>query len=569
VATVAQILCVCTASVAIAQESFWNNSSWLWADENADASAPINYTLEAHSAAAPDDGFSLWDPLPPQRTVDHAIAPAALAQTESVEVLPQPSFLEPDAPGEAEMTVAEEVRRLHERIDELETARTAQEDATRTIIRRSFAERGASINDFVIFGGTIETLTFWQEDFDGVAESDIVLDTAELDFEATVNSWSVASLVIEYFDGNDILFPTNQGDEFGVDRLIVRQGIITIGDTSRYPAFMTVGRAVIPFGISTGDPVADVLTIIDPLTVEVFESREDFVLLGFEWPTPPPPPPVSPGSPAMPLPPRPLIFNPLVRRTATAVCSYCGIPETPPAPPVYVPPPCKSPFTGAIYVFNGDTIDGPLAEDHIEHFGGTLGYRFSRYTPRGIPWGIDFDVDANSSVFDSDFLQFEYRSFLDQIEYVPGMAAHAKSHYGPVALILEWNAAVDDAEFVDDTGTPRAIRPAAWQVSLGYQFDWNPTVEVIGAQGTYFTIGYSESSDLAGVSRIFDPLAPIPVVTRVGFVPEKRLSVGIGEWVLDGLRVALEYSYVIDYDEAEGGTGNDANGVFWQLTYEW
>jgi hypothetical protein len=33
--------------------------------------------------------------------------------------------------------------------------------------------------------------------------------------------------------------------------------------------------------------------------------------------------------------------------------------------------------------------------------------------------------------------------------------------------------------------------------------------------------------------------------------------------------VALEYSYVIDYDEAEGGTGNDANGVFWQLTYEW
>jgi hypothetical protein len=92
---------------------------------------------------------------------------------------------------------------------------------------------------------------------------------------------------------------------------------------------------------------------------------------------------------------------------------------------------------------------------------------------------------------------------------------------------------------------------------------------VIGAQGTYFTIGYSESSDLAGVSRIFDPLAPIPVVTRVGFVPEKRLSVGIGEWVLDGLRVALEYSYVIDYDEAEGGTGNDANGVFWQLTYEW
>ena len=33
-----------------------------------------------------------------------------------------------------------------------------------------------------------------------------------------------------------------------------------------------------------------------------------------------------------------------------------------------------------------------------------------------------------------------------------------------------------------------------------YQFDWNPYVEVIGAQGTYFVIGYSESSDLGGCS---------------------------------------------------------------------
>jgi hypothetical protein len=515
--------------------------------------------------------FSLWEPdsMLAKRTIDPYVATVALAQPEGVEALPQPSFLEPEQPGEEDMTIADEMRRLHQRIDELERSRVAQEDATRTIIRRSFAERGANINDFVVFGGALETLVFWQEDFNDVAESDIILDTAELDFEVSLNSWSVASLVLEYFEDNDVLFPTNQGDEFGVDRVTVRQGIITIGDTARYPAYMTVGRAVVPFGISTGDPVADVLTIVDPLTVEVFEMREDFVLLGFEWPTPPPPPPVSPGSPPLPPGPRPLIFNPLVRRTTTAVCSYCGIPEKPPEPPVYVPPPCTPPFSAAIYFFNGDTIDDPFAEDHIEHMGGTLGYRFKRDTRGGIPWGVDFDVDATSSVFDSDFLQFEYRAFLDQIGFVPAMAAHAKSHYGPIALVLEWNGAVADAEFVDDTGTPRAIRPAAWQFSLGYQFDWNPTVEVIGAQGTYFTIGYSESFDLAGVNRIFDPLAPIPVVDRVGFVPEKRLSVGIGEWVLDGLRVALEYSYVIDYDEAEGGTGNDANGVFWQLTYEW
>ncbi|MCI0335871.1 MAG: hypothetical protein L0228_21905 [Planctomycetes bacterium] len=566
-ATAIGTLCIAFDSSVFAQELLSWDSPWQAAVEGrADQGSPIDYGSAEDRNRTASGTFALWDQVADRRTVDYSISPAEFAHPDPVESLPRPSFLEPD---DSEMSVAEEVRRLHERIDQLETARTAQEDATRTIIRQSFAEQGANINAFVLFGGTLETLTFWQTDFDDVAESDIVLDTAELDFEVTVNSWSVGSLVIEYFDGTDFLFPTNEGDEIGVDRFLVRQGIITVGDTTRYPLFMTIGRAVVPFGISTGDPVADVLTIVDPLTVEVFETREDFVLLGFEWPTPPPPPPVSAGSPPAPLPPRPLLINPLVRRTATRVCEYCGLPPVPPAAPVAVPPTCTPPFSGAIYFYNGDTVGGPLEENHIEHIGGTLGYRTKRYTWQGIPWSVDFDVDVNSSVFDSNFLQFEYRSFLDQIGFVPGMAAHVKSNLGPVALVIEWNGAVADADFIDDVGTPVSIRPQAWQIALAYQFDWNPSVEIIGLQGTYFTIGYSESSDLAGVSRIFDPLAAVPVISRVGFVPERRLSVGIGEWVLDGLRVALEYSHAIDYDEADGGTGNSADGVFWQLTYEW
>jgi hypothetical protein len=33
--------------------------------------------------------------------------------------------------------------------------------------------------------------------------------------------------------------------------------------------------------------------------------------------------------------------------------------------------------------------------------------------------------------------------------------------------------------------------------------------------------------------------------------------------------VAVEYSHNVDYDVADGGTGNSANGVFTQITYEW
>ena len=175
-------------------------------------------------------------------------------------------------------------------------------------------------------------------------------------------------------------------------------------------------------------------------------------------------------------------------------------------------------------------------------------------------------MDVNSSVFDSNFLQFEYRHFLDQIGFVPGMAAHIKTSVGPFGFVVEWNGAVSDAEFIDDAGNPISIAPQAWQIALNYQFDWNPAVEVIGAQGTYLAMGYSQSEDLGGVTRIVDPANPVP--QRVGFVPERRFSVGIGEWVLDGLRVAFEYSYNVDYSEEDGGTGETANGFYMQMTYE-
>jgi hypothetical protein len=269
----------------------------------------------------------------------------------------QPSFLDTDT---SEWSVSEQLRGLEQRMTEMEATRGANEDAIRTIINQSFSNRGSNITDAVIFGGTLETLTFWQEDFDGVAESDIVLDTAELDFEIAVNSWTLGSLVIEYHDGQDFIFPTNTDDEVGVDRLTVRQAWITVGDTARYPLFMTVGRDVVPFGISTGDPVTDVLTIVDPLTVEVFETTEDFVLIGAAWPTPPPPPPLAPNAPPGMLPPQALLINPLVRRTATRVCNYCGPYEKPPALPPAPVPVCLPPYYGAIYFYNGDTVEGPM-----------------------------------------------------------------------------------------------------------------------------------------------------------------------------------------------------------------
>ena len=225
-----------------------------------------------------------------KRMADTTVEPAEFEQVASEEPPQLPSYLNPgeDMPQpplldtqSPDQSVVAQLDQLARRMDELEKRRIAQEDATRTIIRKSFAERASNITDTVTFGGTLETLTFWQSNFDKTTESDIRMDTAELDFDIAMNTWSHASLYIEYDQGNDFLFPTSEGDVVGVDRFVVRRGIITIGNTEKYPVYITTGRDFVPFGISTGDPVLDVLTITDPLTVEVFQTQEDFVMFGF------------------------------------------------------------------------------------------------------------------------------------------------------------------------------------------------------------------------------------------------------------------------------------------------
>jgi hypothetical protein len=54
--------------------------------------------------------------------------------------------------------------------------------------------------------------------------------------------------------------------------------------------------------------------------------------------------------------------------------------------------------------------------------------------------------------------------------------------------------------------------------------------------------------------------------------------VGVGEWVADGLRVAVEYSFKMDYPKdpsglgvgtGKTGTGVSAHGFISGFTYEW
>jgi hypothetical protein len=456
---------------------------------------------------------------------------------------------------------------LARRVKVLEVSKIAQEDATRAIIRDTVSTLGSKINESVALGGAIELLAERRRDFSGVRQSNLLLNTAELDLEIKANPWAVGNLKIAYEDGSGVQFTDTRGFESGVDRFTVDTASVTIGDVQRFPLFLKFGRTNLAFGSSTGVHRSDVLSIDSPLTTDAFEMKRTAIGIGFGLPTPA----LTREAPPVVVPPvRPLVLAPLIGALGTRL-GYAPPPVRPkPASPVSLPPE-PPPFYGILNFYEGNH-DGKQ-RSFFRNVNARLGYRAGGHCGKPYaelsgsnfcPWSLDFNVDYNTSVFDSAFLETEYRRFLDTIGPVRGMASTLKMSLGPWLVVGEWNGATEHAVFEDDAGTIKRIRPSAWQLALGYQFDWNPWVETIGGQGTYVALGYSRSADLAGAIQLVGN-AP----SRVGSLPRSRWTLTAGEWVLEGLKVQLEYSRIKDYAIGDGGTGATGSGAAMTLTYSW
>src|SRR5712691_3480416 len=456
---------------------------------------------------------------------------------------------------------------IEQRVRDLEMSQTAQESATRGIIQSALSKLGPRINEFVSLGGSLEVLAGRQRDFAGATNDSVKLNTVELDFDLKLSNWATGSLIVTHDSGQDVLFATTTGFDTGVDRFRIDRGVIRLGDVERFPLFVRAGREVIPFGSSTGVHRADLLSITNPLTIEAFETRENAVGIGFAFPTPalgPPPRPVI-------IPPvRPLVVAPLVELGARGL-GYQPLPQRPQRLVPVAPPVEPPPFYGMVQVYEGTpNVSSSSTVRLIRNVNASVGYRADGHcgvTYEALrdsltcPWSLDAHVDFNTSVFNSAFLQSGYRQFLRQFGFIPGLAATAKLNMGPFALVGEFNGAIERARFLDDAAIARNIQPMAWQASLGYQFDWNPWLETLGSQGDFLAIGYSRSSDLAGVTSLGTGAR-----TRVGFAPESRFFISAAEWVMDGVKWQIEYAMDWDYARNKGGTGNIARGLFSTLT---
>lgn len=241
----------------------------------------------------------------------------------------------------------EELRR---RIRELEQAIIKQEQATREAAKEAAKEavrevakeapvepaskealeeqaRQAKASKIQL-GGALEVGVQWKRSFDRSSESSLKLETAEFDLEAKLVPWAKADLAIEWDRDND--------------KLTVNEALITLGED--YPVTLKAGRGTVPFGLSTGGTVAakleDTLTLTDPLTIEVFDAKEEFALLDFR------------------------AFG----------------------------------FHAGAYVFNGDTNEGG-GDKRLEHYGGSIGYGW-QHDILSVAGGLSY-ID---SVFDSDAL---------------------------------------------------------------------------------------------------------------------------------------------------------------------
>lgn len=189
----------------------------------------------------------------------------------------------------------------------------------------------------------------------------------------------------------------------------------------------------------------------------------------------------------------------------------------------------KAGFTGGIYVFNGDTNEGG-GEEKIEHFGLHGGYSLENDDLK-----LSTALGYLSSIVDSDTLAEE----LDpEADYVGGVAAQASISAFGFTLSGEYITAVDDYQ----PASGEDGKPAAYHLEAGYEVELGLPLQ--------FALSYSATKDLAPI------------------LPESRLAAVIGVTLTEGLGVKIEYSHDTDYDSADGGSGEEADAVTAQLSYE-
>lgn len=342
--------------------------------------------------------------------------------------------------------------------------------------------------------GLIEVEAFYTDPFQGSSESDIVLATFELGVASQVTDW------VEI--GASLLYEEDDTD------LEVDLAFITIANPDVTPLFMTAGQIYVPFGAYETNLVSD------PLTLEIGETRETTVQVGFV---------------------------------------YEG-------------------FSGSVYGFNGDNkVQG---ESQINDWGANLAFtKESDDWVFSIGAGYINDLGDSDAVGDAiagnredlagiiveggDALDMtnEERSALglaplttdfstDPNDRTGGWTANLGLVYRDFTFIAEYLSATGrfDPDSLSYKG--KGAEPSAWNLEIGYSFP-------VFGKDTTAALAYQGTDQALGLD-----------------LPKQRWLVGWSIGIFDNTALSFEYAYDTDYSVSDGGTGENGSTVVGQLAVE-
>jgi hypothetical protein len=191
------------------------------------------------------------------------------------------------------------------------------------------------------------------------------------------------------------------------------------------------------------------------------------------------------------------------------------------------------------YAFNGD-INEVGEDDEIECFGFNGGYAFENEQ-----FSLDIGGGWINSIGESDVITDALLT--DELDdYVDGFCAHAIISWSGLTLIGEYVGANDDFETGELDFRGHGAEPEAWNIELGYTFP-------VGAREAFVAVAWQGTDEALALE-----------------LPEDRYMAGVGIEVFagSGATLSLEYAHDDDYDENDGGTGNEADMVTMQMALE-
>lgn len=192
------------------------------------------------------------------------------------------------------------------------------------------------------------------------------------------------------------------------------------------------------------------------------------------------------------------------------------------------------------YIFNGDTQKVGRG-NHIDQFGAQLGYGGESKSV-----GYNVAIGYLNNIADTDGITTGLGDNTTSLsKYIPGLDVHGDLTLSGVMFKIGYIRALESFQTAELAFNGQGAQPAAWNFEAAY------TMPILNHETTFAgTVQGTEEAFVLGL-------------------PELRYGGAISVAIVDNFSVTAEYLNDVDYDIAEGGTGNSGHTATLKLAAEY